>query len=258
MSATLTTSWPEANQRYLMAALGVVRETLERHIARSQGKPEIEQQTDQAHQESAAQQALKEAAAAMPSLSALETLCTRFGLSAFERDLLLFCAGIELDSTFAAVCAEAQGDPARVFPTLSLALAALPEAYWSALTPAAPLRRWRLIEVGSGSVLTLSSLRIDERILHYLAGVQHMDERLAGLIEHRHETSELAPSHHALAERIAALWSQSAGETLPIVQLCGDEVADKRAIAVAACAAIGLHVGSIWAQSIPLGASELD
>jgi ATP-dependent 26S proteasome regulatory subunit len=257
MSTKLATSWPEANQRYLMAALGVVREALERHIARSQGKPEPEQQTDQAHRESAAQQALKEAA--VPSPSALETLCTMLGLSAFERDLLLLCAGIELDSTFAAVCAEAQGDPARAFPTFSLALAALPEAHWSAMTPAAPLRRWRLIEVGSGSVLTLSQLRIDERILHYLAGVQHMDERLTGLIEHLHETSELAPTHHALAERIAALWSQSAGgAALPVVQLCGDEVADKRAIAVAACTAMGLHVGSIWAQSIPLGASELD
>ena len=211
MSTTLATSWPEANQRYLMAALGVVREALKRHIARSQGKQEPEQQTDQAHRESTAQQALKEAAAAVPSPSALETLCTMFGLSAFERDLLLLCAGIELDSTFAAVCAEAQGDPARAFPSFSLALAALPEAHWSALTPAAPLRRWRLIEVGSGSVLTLSSLRIDERILHYLAGVQHMDERLAGLIEHRHETGELAPSHHALAERIAVLVTVNRG-----------------------------------------------
>ena len=76
-------------------------------------------------------------------------------------------------------------------------------------------------------MLTLSPLRIDERVLHYLAGLQHVDERLAGLIEPLHETSELAPSHHALAERIAALWSQSAGgAALPIVQLCGDEVAE--------------------------------
>lgn len=255
MSATVTTSWPEANQRYLMAALGVVREALERHIARPQEK----QETDQAQESHTARQALKEAAEAMPSPSALETLCIRFGLSAFERDLLLVCAGIELDSTFAAVCAKAQGDPSRAFPTFSLALAALAEPHWNALTPAAPLRRWRLIEVGSGSVLTLSQLRIDERILHYLAGVQHMDERLAGLVEHLHETSELAPSHQALAERIAALWSQPASKTaLPLVQLCGDEVAEKRAIAAGACAAMGLNVAVTAAHSVPAGASELD
>jgi len=250
-----TNNWNDANQRYLMAALGVVREALERHIARSRKK----QETDQARESDTAQQALKKAAAAMPSPSALEMLCAMFGLSAFERDLLLLCAGIELDSTFAGVCAEAQGDSARTFPTFSLALAALPEAHWNALTPAAPSRRWRLIEVGTGSVLTLSPLRIDERILHYLAGVQHMDERLAGFIGPLHQAGRLAPSHQALADRITALWSSSANSAdPPVVQLCGDEVADIRAIAVAACAAIGLHVGSMSAQSIPTGASELD
>ncbi|MGH2351767.1 MAG: hypothetical protein ACRDJN_09160, partial [Chloroflexota bacterium] len=30
-------TWPEANQRYLMASLGVVRCALERHAARRQG-----------------------------------------------------------------------------------------------------------------------------------------------------------------------------------------------------------------------------
>ena len=282
MSEPATNNWAEANQRYLTAALRVARLNLERHIARSKkerkaeqqqdkerkGEPQQEkerkaepqQQQEQARQEAAAQQALEKASAAMPSPAALERLGTMFSLSAFERDLVLLCAGIELDSRFAPLCAEAQGDPARDFPTFSLALAALPGAFWSASTPAAPLRRWRLIEVGAGAALTLSPLRIDERILHFLAGVQHMDERLAGLVEHLNETSELAPSHQALAERIAALWSQSAegSAALPVVQLCGDEVADKRAIAVAACAALGLRVGLLAAQSVPTGASELD
>ena len=62
-------------------------------------------------------------------------------------------------------------------------MAALPEAHWSALTPAAPLRRWRLMELGAGDTLTTSPLRIDERVLHYLAGVPHLDERLVGLVE---------------------------------------------------------------------------
>lgn len=238
--------WAEANQRYLMAALGVVCQTLARHASEE-------------HAPDTARQALEEAAADMPSPSALDILCTRFGLSAFERDVLLLCAGIELDSSFAAECARAQGDPARAWPTFSLALAALPTAHWSALTPAAPLRRWRMIEVGSGPVLTLSPLRIDERILHYLAGVQHMDERLAGLVEHLHGTSELAPSHQAVAERITAAWSRPAEDSgLPVVQLCGDEVDDERGIGVAACATLGLRVGVMSAHSLPTSSSELD
>jgi hypothetical protein len=252
VSEQVVNNWNEANQRYLTAALAVVREMLKRHSSQAEERRN-------ARPEQEARQALQAAAAAMPSPSALEFLCTTFNLSAFERDLLLLCAGIELDSTFAAACAEAQGDPARAFPTLSLALAALPEAHWTALTPAAPLRRWRMIEVGSGPILTLSALRIDERVLHHLAGVQHLDERLAGLVEPVNFGGELAPSHRVLADRIVSLWTQSTtAAMLPVVQLCGDETADKRAIAVGACAAMGLRVVAIAGQSVPAGANELD
>src|SRR5262249_41803373 len=144
--------------------------------------------------EAGAGQAPDEAAAAMPAPPALETLCATFGLSPFERAVLVLCAGQELDSRFAALCAAAQGDAQRPYPTFSLAPATLPQPHWSALTPAAPLRRWRLIEVGAGSALTLSPLRIDERVLHYLAGVQHLDERLAGLLEPVPPPGDLVPS----------------------------------------------------------------
>jgi len=252
-------NWAEANQRYLMAAFGVVREAVKLHILRSQQDDQTPPLEDSAGRAHAAQKELQNAAAAMPSPSALEMLCSMFGLSAFERDLLLMCAGVELDSTFATLCARAQDDPSRPFPTFSLALAALPEAQWNAMSPAAPLRRWRLIEVVSGMVLTVSALRIDERILNYLTGVQHIDERLAGLIEQLHETRELAPSHDALAQRIVAYWTQSVeGTGVPVVQLCGAEAADQRAIAVAACVAVGLHVGAIPASSLPVGAGEVD
>ena len=37
MEATTTENWSDANQRYLMAALGVVKQSLERHAAGQQG-----------------------------------------------------------------------------------------------------------------------------------------------------------------------------------------------------------------------------
>src|SRR5206468_5269866 len=154
--------------------------------------------------------------------AALETLCATFGLSTFERSVLLLCAGIELDSAFAPLCAAAQGDANRAFPTFSLALAALPDAHWSALTPDAPLRRWRLIEVGAGPALTVAPLRIDERVLHYLAGVPQLDDRLSGLVEPIApvESSDLAPSHAELARRVAAVWTAFRGRSeVPVVQL---------------------------------------
>src|SRR5215211_4904786 len=115
---------------------------------------------------------------------------------------------MELDATLATLCAAAQGSPRLAYPTLGLALAALPEAHWNALTPAAPLRYWRLVEVGTGDTLTTSPLRVDERVLHYLAGVTYLDERLQGLVEPVSAPAELPPSHRALVDRITALWSR--------------------------------------------------
>jgi hypothetical protein len=241
------TDWTGANQRYLMAAVGVVREMLQHHVQ------------DEEAPDGLARQRLDEAAAAMPSPSALDLLCEKFELSEFERAVLLLCAGVELDSRFAALCARAQSDPAKLYPTFSLALAVISNAHWSAITPAAPLRRWRMIEVGHGSLLTLSALRIDERILHYLAGVQHLDERLSGLVEPLEGSGDLVASHQALVERIAGAWSQAAGHApLATVQLCGGDVADQRAIAIAACNAVGLHLGMMKAQSLPAAPGEVD
>jgi hypothetical protein len=253
-----TDNWHDANQRYLSAALAVARGALERHLARLQGTS-VAKEAATGKTGCPAQQAMDEATAAMPAPSALETLCATFGLSPFERHILLLCAGTELDSAFASLCAAAQGDARRSFPTFSLALAALPSPHWSALTPAAPLRCWRLIEVGVGDTLTTSPLRIDERVLHYLTGVSHLDERLAGIIEPLHAASELVPSHRALADRIAQTWSQAAGKSaLPIIQLCGDGIAGKATIAMAACAALGLNLNLLSANVIPASPSELE
>jgi hypothetical protein len=250
VSAASTTNWHDANQRYLMAALAVLRAALERHAASTQNAPEPEEGDEPAR-------ALQEAAGAMPAPPALETLAETFGLTAFERDLLLMCAGMELDSSFAALCAAAQGDSRRAYPTYSLALAALPGAHWSAVTPAEPLRRWRLVEAVSGDTLTSSPLRVDECVLHYMAGAAHLDERLQGLVEPLHVPDELPPSHHALVHQIAGLWSRTEGAlSEPAIQLCGDDDAGQHAVAAAASAALGLRLYAIQAHDVPAAATE--
>src|SRR5207302_1606437 len=137
-----------------------------------------------------------------PVPSALETLCAAFRLSPFERDVLLLCAGMELDSGFSAQCAAAQGDSRRTYPTFSLALAALPAAHWSALSPSASLRRWRLIELAGNEGLVSAPLHIDERVLHFLTGINCLDDRLQGLIEPISAPNELPPSQLTVARRI--------------------------------------------------------
>ena len=190
-------SWQDANQRYLSAALATVRLKLERHTMEMGQPTEVSSSAPESDSLGAEMET-------MPLPPALETLCKVFGLSPFEREIVLLCAGVELDSSFARLCASVQGEPARTYPTFSLALAVLSEPHWSALAPNAPLRRWRLIEMRAGSTLSTSPLAIEERVLHYLLGVQHMDERLAGIIEPMHAAGELVPTHQMQVERIVA------------------------------------------------------
>jgi len=253
MKGIATNNWQETNQHYLMAAVAEVREAIAAKIKAD------EEMGSRSSYEQGHGEIKRNSLSQFSSPPALEQLCTSFGLSSFERDVLLLCAGMELDASFPALCATAQGDPQRAFPTFSLALSTLNTPQWKALMPTSPLRRWRLIEVGTGSALTLSPLRIDERILHYLTGLQYLDERLAGIIEPLLKSGELVPSHQYLAEQLAATWSQASGtSSLPIVQLCGEETASKRAIAASACELVGLKLNIINGVAIPLGFSDLN
>ena len=183
-------TWDIANQRYLAASLAIVRNALAHYIARLHSSSNSEEL--QAQQKEL-QQALDEAVALLPAPSAITRVCEAFDLSPFERDILLLCAGIELDGRFVALCAAAQGRSwdeqhggsggatTIPVPTFSLALAALSGAHWDALTPIGPLRHWRLISIGMDGPLTFRPLRIDERVLHYLTGTTYTDERLSVL-----------------------------------------------------------------------------
>lgn len=257
MNVTATQNWQTANQQYLMAAVALVREALEQQVARLQN-----QQTPPLTK-GGVKSILEAAAAAMPAPSALEQLCTTFGLSRFERDVLLLCAGMEFDPSFASLCADAQADPQRPYPTFSLALAALPAPHWSAITPKAPLRHWRLIEVGAGQVLTLTPLRIDERVLHYLVGEQYLDRQLVGVVRPIQAGASgnipLQPSHQVLVEQLVATWSEAeTSSDLPVVQLCGDEVAGKRAIASAVCALLRYNLKVMYAHVLPPAPDDLN
>ena len=246
MSTTLRTVWPEANQRYLAAALDGVRAALERHASGHgpAGAP------DRAEELAAAR-------AAVPGTPALDTVCAAFGLTPFERDLLLLCAGVELDARFADLCAAAQGIPERAYPTFGLALAALADAHWSALTPARPLRRWLLLEFDPHGPVTTGRVRIDERILHYLAGVDHTDERLRGLVEADVHHDGLLPSEQAVADRAAPAWRETPG-AFPVVELRGADRMSCRAVATAVAGMLGLGLCAVDARRAPECPTELD
>ncbi len=245
MKSVRTAPWSESNQRYLTLKLARLRACLEQKAGVGDGCAAVND--DQ----------ISELSKAMTSPPAFESLSMLLGLSPFEQDVLLLCAGIELDSKISALCASIQGEPARHYPTFSLALSLFSEAHWSALTPAAPLRWWRLIEVGSGTMLTQSPLRIDERILHHIAGVSHIDDRLMGYVEPVEAPERLVPSHQALIDQMAAAWSNAShGKMLPVIQLVGIDASARSDVASAAGAAHGMRLCAIRAETIPASPAE--
>ncbi len=248
MNITTTQNWYDANFLYLRTAVNLVRKALENHIARLNNQ--AVEETPDLHT------ALGAAFANLSTPPALEQLCTTFNLSPCDRNILLLCVGMELDPKFEPLCAKAQGNPQRNYPSFSLALEIFPEADWKALTPDAPLRRWQLLEIGEAQALTKSPLRIDECIMHYLAGQPYLDQRLANFIAplsaESYPLTPLPPSHQVLAKELAATWLETAyGSTLPIVQLCGVEIAGKRAIAAATCKTLGLKLKVISPRLLP-------
>ena len=135
---------------------------------------------------------------------ALLTLAARFGLSLFERDVLLLCVAAELDPAIGALFAAVQGGAAHTLPTFGLAFYLLDEPAWDALAPLGRLRGLRLVEVNQpgATPLTSSALRADERIVNYVKGLTVLDERLALLLSPVGATSVLAASQQARVDEI--------------------------------------------------------
>lgn len=190
-------AWVQANQAFLTAAMAVLA-----------GRLTSEDVADRVRRRD-------ELLAQMPAPPALNVIAEGFGLSDFERDTLLLCAGVELDSTIASACASANGDPRYRYATFSLALASLPGAHWSAITPAASLRRWHLVEPVHPETLTTSVLRVDERVLHALTGLNYLDQRLSCLAEPLPPAAPLPVSLRDAADGLVRIWSGGRGPRGP-------------------------------------------
>jgi hypothetical protein len=116
-----------------------------------------------------------------------------------------------------------------------------------------------MIEVGTGPALTVSPLRIDERVLHYLTGLDGLDERLAAMITPVPVSPSVIASHQEIADKIATMWRQGLSTGPPtVVQLCGDGLADMRALSAAACAALGLRLYAMSSAVLPAPPHEIE
>jgi len=201
---TTQDSWQENNSRWLGSALAELRQRLEKFCQKLASE-------NGATPERFSTVPPEETNPETPS--ALELLSDRLGLSPFERNVLFLCAAMELDTRIASLCARAQDDPQKNFPTFALALALFDEPSWDALSPERPLRFWRLIEINQPGAqpLTASALRADERVVNYLKGLNYLDDRVSSFIapvEIDPASAEVAPSQNAVVEVIVRHWQR--------------------------------------------------
>lgn len=151
---------------------------------------------------------------------AADFLAEAFGLGDFERDAVLLALAPEVDPRFEKLYAYVQDDPGRKHATPHLAVSLLAGASDSngsadvsptrarrLLGPTSTLRRYRILELGeAGSPRPVSGTRpltLDERLVAYLHGTNHLDERAERLLRSVPELP-VPPSHRELADRLAS------------------------------------------------------
>ena len=251
-------NWHDANQQFLSQSLEQVRQALIENAA-DQTEALNHQLRAALNDDLIGEGVLGSSYDGQPFT--VELIARIFELNQFELSILLLCAGMELDAQWAKLCEAVSG---RVYPTFGLALNIFEKASWEVLTPSGTLRRSHLIEIDEGSTLINSPLRIDERILHYLTGVQYLDERLRVVMTAINSPgSVLTPAYQALVDRAINSWTKEDIEKdietpLPVIQLVGEDSTSLRTLAFEACRALRLTLQSLPAETLPTDWQQLE
>lgn len=176
----------------------------------------------------------------------LQHLVTTFGFTEFERDIIVMTAAVVLVAEVADECRGNAHRPPHV--TFGLALATLPQAHWSALSPGGPLRSWKIIEIVDESDLLNSQMILDERILHHLLGLEPLDKRLMPYLKPLLPTPWLPPSLLAICESIQILLRKS---NAPIILLSGHHFQDQVSVAAQVCHQLQVGLFEFNATELP-------
>lgn len=276
--------WLQDNTGYLRDAIKWLHLRLERQIAESEPAPANDNEktawfkrfdakptakNDKAGQDNSIAAIAKKLTAAetVEYPPALPLLSRQLGLTRFERDLLLLCAAMELDGKTAALCAKAQNNPSRPYPTFALALKLFDQPAWDALSANRPLRYWRLLEINQPGAepLTTSALRADERIVNYLVEPKHeLDDRLLPYVVPLEiaasDSAALSPSQLETAQTLRHYLDMHSNNGVQrcLVQLTGIDPQAKLAIMRQALSQLGLQIAIFPLETLPTHTGELE
>ncbi len=252
-------NWLKLNDQHLAATLNWIRLKLEQLARRSESKskPGSKVIPDNKAIKQAKQKMLKLEESDPPP--ALVLLASHLGLSSFDQQVLALCTTMELDTRIAALCASAQADASKPYPTFALSFALFddPDPDWGSLSPHAPLRHWRILEINQPGAqpLTGAALATDERIVNYLKGINYLDDRLTpllGIMQTDVVEELLPPSQQQDIDTIIEHLSYSNDlDQASVIELPGHDSASKRFLAGRAASLLGLNLYTIDIKTIP-------
>ncbi|MGF1488187.1 MAG: ATP-binding protein, partial [Prochloraceae cyanobacterium] len=252
MTALLESHWYQNNLNYLDAEIERISQILELHIAAE--KPKI--------------------SPLVPinnwSGSSLDSLGSRFNLSSFEKEILLLCLARELDPYISSLCEAIQGRQ-KAYPTLSLAISCFSNSSTQVLLPSSPLQEWELIEFLNDLTLAQAPIKLDRRIFSYLLGETKIAPELIGLVEEiplEFKNNYLPDSQLKIIENTVNIWNSQSQERdvgnfqntnkKPILQLCGNSISSKYAIAYRLGQKLNANLNILSANVLPTNPKELD
>ncbi len=191
--------------------------------------------------------------------AAIDTIASRFGLTGFERDVLLLCLAPEMDPSFERLYAYVQDDATRKFvtPYLALTLLACGEKAGllrASFLPAAPLRNFSLLTADtafSGGALSGCVLRLDEGLANHILGMSQLDERCKCFV--RFPSHVPIPSTHDGLVAQLAQWfgAGSRNKRSKMINLIGPPDSGRLAVAQAVCDQLGLSLAVLDSTSLP-------
>ena len=183
----------------------------------------------------------------------LRRLRELYDLSALQRDVLLVCLLPELDTRYRRLFGYLQDDASRLRPSVELILQILrpdapdPAIARAAFAPSSTLLTAPLIVVESeeqaDAALAVRGARLDDRIVDYLLGGQHLDSRLRDMVSLPHHPVEwsqliVEPERLKQWQALADWWlTTRREETAPTVFLHGPYGSGRLAAALAICTA---------------------
>lgn len=186
----------------------------------------------------------------------LDNLCELFGLSDFDRQLIVLCVGMELDAELPALC---MALTQQAYPSMALALTCL-HGHCSAMAPEAPLVYFQLIQqVQDNNNFIRRKLAISEWALYYLSGNPIQDPSLSTLLHPVPLDEPLLPTQTRSAQQLSESLLYSGGnptESPVVVQLIASAVEDTRQVAAIAAKNEARQLTEFSLYQLPLRADE--